>query len=66
VILTPRKDLISSYFFVFHLLSQGLPTLSDILFRKGIMEPALPYVFFIAPSLIMPPSVQFGFGDEAI
>jgi hypothetical protein len=37
-----------------------------IILRKGIMEPALPCIFRLPPSLIMPPSVQFGFGDEAM
>ena len=66
MILTLRKDLISSYFFILHPLSQGLPTLPGIFLRKGIMEPALPGVFYCPPSLIMPPSVQFRFGDEAM
>jgi len=35
-------------------------------FRKGIMEPTQSYFFYLPPSLIMPPSVQFGFGDEAM
>jgi hypothetical protein len=30
------------------------------------MEPALPDIFLLLPSFIMPPSVQFGFGDEAL
>jgi len=50
VILTSRKDLISSYFFVLVPLSQGLPILPDIFLRKGIMEPALSCIF-IAPQL---------------
>jgi len=45
MILTYRKDLISSYFFVFHPLSKGLPILPDIFLRKGIMEPGLACVF---------------------
>jgi hypothetical protein len=47
-------------------LSQGLPILPDIFPRKGIMEPALPDVFLLPPSLIMPPNIQFRFVDEAI
>jgi hypothetical protein len=47
-------------------LSQGLPILPDIFLRKGIMEPTLPCIFLFPLSLIMPSSIQFGFGDEAI
>jgi len=66
MILTSRKDLMSSYFFILHPLSQGLPILPGIFLRKGIMEPALPCIFWLPPSLIMPSSVQIGFRDEAM
>jgi len=54
VILTFRKGLISSYFFVLHSLSQGLPILPDIFLRKGIMEPALPVFFYCPPAWSCP------------
>jgi len=54
VILTSRKDLISSYFFVLHPLSQGLSILPDIFLRKGIMEQALPGVFDCPPTWSCP------------
>ena len=66
MILTSKKDLISSYFFVPHPLSQGLLILTGIFLRKGIMEPTLPGVFLLPPSLIMPPSIQFGFRDKVM
>jgi len=47
-------------------LSQGLPILPDIFLRKGIMELALPCIFLLPPSLIMPPSIQIEFRDEAV
>jgi hypothetical protein len=56
VTLTTWKDLISSYFFVLPPLSQELPILPNGFYQ----------MFLIAHSLIMPPSIQFGFGDEAI
>jgi len=34
--------------------------------RKEIIKPALPGVFLLPPGLIMPPSVQFRFGDVAM
>jgi hypothetical protein len=49
VILTSWKGLISSYFFVLHPLSQGLPILPDIFLRKRIMEPALLCIFYCPP-----------------
>jgi len=56
------KDLISSYFFVLHPLSQGLPILTGIFLRKGIMEIALPGVFLLPPSLIIPQVFNSGLG----
>jgi hypothetical protein len=66
VILTSRKDLISSYFFVLHLLSQRLPILPSMFHRKWIMEPALPGVFYCPPAWSCPSTIQFNFGDEAM
>jgi hypothetical protein len=66
VILTSRKDLMSSYFFVLRPLSQGLPIFPGIFLKKGIMEPALPCIFLLPPSLIVPSSVQIRFRDEAM
>jgi hypothetical protein len=65
VTLTTWKDLISSYFFVLPPLSQELPILPNgFLERESWSQ--LYQMFLIAHSLIMPPSIQFGFGDEAI
>ena len=61
MILTSRKGLMSSYIFILHPLSQGLPILPDIFLRKWIMESALPCVFYCPPAWACPPSVQFGF-----
>jgi hypothetical protein len=54
MILTSRKDLISSNFFFLRPLSQRFPILPDIFLRKGIMEPALPGVFYYPPALSCP------------
>ena len=54
VILISGKGLISSYFFVLHPLSQGLPILPNIFLRKGIMEPALPGAFDCPPTWSCP------------
>jgi hypothetical protein len=61
MILTSRKDLISSYFFVLHPLSQGLPILPDIFLRKEIMEPALPGVFYCPQLDHAPKCFNLGF-----
>jgi hypothetical protein len=44
-ILTPGKDLISSYFFVLRLFISRVAKFARWFLRKGIMEPALPDVF---------------------
>ena len=66
VILTTRKDLISSYFFVlcpfYHKGCQFCPIVSS----KGNHGASSTRCFWLPPSLIMPPSIQFGFGDEAM
>ena len=66
VILTLRKGLISSYFFVPRPLSQWLLILPDIFLREGIIEPALPGVFDCPSAWSCPPSVQFRFREEAM
>ena len=68
MILTSRKGLISSYFFVLQPLSQRSPALPYILFfRKGIMEPTLLCVFRLPPQLDHAPkcSIWVFFCDEA-
>ena len=62
VILTSWKGLISSYFFVLHPLSQGLPILPGIFLRKGIMKPALPRVFDCPPAWSCPQVFNSGLG----
>jgi len=62
VILTSRKDLMSSYFFVLRPLSQGLPILPGIFLRKGIMKPALPRVFDCPPAWSCPQVFNSGLG----
>ena len=49
VILTPRKDLISSYFFVLHPFIFKVANFARHFLRMGIMEPTLSYVFFYSP-----------------
>ena len=58
MILTSRKDLMSSYFFVLYPWSQKLSILPDIL-RKGIMEPALPDIFYCSPAWSCPQLKQY-------
>ena len=65
VILTSRKDLMSSYFFVLYPLISRVVNFARYFLRKGIMEPALPCIFLLPPSLIVPSSVQIRFRDEA-
>jgi len=62
VILTSGKGFISSYFFVFHLLSQGLPILPGIFLIKGIMKPTLPGVFDCPPAWSCPQVFNSGLG----
>ena len=71
MILTSRKDIIFAYFFAHKPLSRRSPSLPYIFYflKKEIMELSLLCVFWIAPSLIMPPSVQsfkFFFRDYAM
>ena len=62
VILTSRKDLISSCFFVLTFISKVTSSALHFVFleRESWSQP-LSCVFGLPPSLIMPPSVQFGF-----
>jgi len=63
VILTSERDMTSAYFFSYNLYLKGCqlcPTFSVFLERESMSQPY--YVFVgLPPSLIMPPSVQFGF-----
>jgi hypothetical protein len=63
VILISRKGMILAYFFSYKPLFQSLPSLPYIFYfiRTRIMESVLLCIFWIALSLIMPPSVQFEF-----
>jgi hypothetical protein len=56
------NDLMSSYFFVLHLLSQGLSILPDIFLRKGIMEPTLPCIFYCPLAWSCPQVFNSGLG----
>jgi hypothetical protein len=66
VTLTTWKDLISSYFFVLRPFISRVANFAQWFLRKGIMEPALLGVFWLPSNLIMPPSIQIRFGDEAM
>jgi hypothetical protein len=64
VILTSGKGLMPSYFYVLHLLSQGLPILPDIFLKRESWSQPYHVFFLLPPSLIMPPKcsnwVYFG------